>query len=126
MSIPMEYLDLFHMRLEALYASRFADVAESLGDDAQAKAREYARDRLSLSLVLQACGRCIRGMDDRCAFVLLDRRYHEYGWRRFLEPRPYNLSDLQRTMIGFRSRGKHNPMNQWDESLVCTGSPINI
>ena len=60
-SIPMEYPALFHQRMEALYANRFAEIAEALGDDARAKAREYARDRLSLSLVLQACGRGIRG-----------------------------------------------------------------
>jgi Rad3-related DNA helicase len=97
-SIPMEYPALFHQRLEALYASRFAEIAEVLGDDVRTKAREYARDRLSLSSVLQACGRGIRSDSDRCAFVLLDRRYHEYGWRRFLEPRPYNVKQPERVI----------------------------
>lgn len=117
-SIPMEYPALFHERLEALYVGQFTEVAEALGDHARDKAQEYARDRLSLSLVLQACGRGIRSEEDRCAFVLLDERYHEYGWRRFLEPRPYhlrrpvgNVSDFHRGRSGVAEPA-------WDPALV--------
>jgi hypothetical protein len=117
-SIPMEYPALFHQRLEALHASRFAEIAEALGDDARAKAQEYARDRLSLSLVLQACGRGIRSEEDRCAFVLLDRRYHEYGWRRFLVPRPYNLSHSPVSTGPFRLMTPHITDGKWDPSIV--------
>jgi len=77
-SIPMEYPSLFHQRLEAKYTAHFAEIAEDLGDDVQAKSRECALDRLSLSWVLQACGRGIRSESDRSAFVLLDKRYHDY------------------------------------------------
>jgi Rad3-related DNA helicase len=104
-STPMEYPMLFHQRLETLYPRRFAEVAEMLGDDPQAEAREYALDRLSLSLVLQACGRGIRSEADHCAFVLLDRRYHDYGWRRFLEPRPYNIRRPETNVLDFHRVG---------------------
>jgi len=112
------YPALFHQRLEALYAGRFAEIAEALGDDPQAKAREYARDRLSLSLVLQACGRGIRSETDRCAFVLLDKRYHDYGWRRFLEPRPYNLLRPERTVGDFHRTVAVVASGEWDKALV--------
>lgn len=117
-SIPMEYPKLFHERLQAVYTRYFAGIAESLGDDPAVKAREYALDRLSLSLVLQACGRGIRHEKDRCAFVLLDRRYDEYGWRRFLMPRPYNVREPQANVEDF-----HHPPDAffnlvWDAALL--------
>ncbi len=118
-SVPMEYPALFHRRLEALYADRFAEIAEELGDDPQAKAREYALDRLSLSLVLQACGRGIRNKMDRCAFVLLDRRYHEYGWRRFLEPRPYNVRKPSQAVESFQGIRSVEMSREWDEALTA-------
>lgn len=121
-SIPMEYPALFHQRLEVLYAGLFAEVAEVLGDDARDKAREYARDRLSLSLVLQACGRGVRSEDDRCAFVLLDRRYHEYGWRRFLTPRPYNTSRPRQIVWAFYLRRSSTVLEDWDEALIAKSS----
>ncbi len=93
-------------------------IAEALGDDPQAKAREYALDRLSLSLVLQACGRGIRSETDRCAFVLLDKRYHDYGWRRFLEPRPYNLLRPERTVGDFHRTVAVVASGEWDKALV--------
>jgi len=111
------YPALFHQRLEALYAGRFAEIAEALGDDPQAKAREYARDRLSLSLVLQACGRGIRSETDRCAFVLLDKRYHDYGWRRFLEPRPYNVRHPEVNVQGFHREHTTESGQGWDAAL---------
>jgi ribonuclease HIII len=117
-SIPLEYPALFHQRLEALYASRFAEIAEAMGDDARAKAREYARDRLSLSLVLQACGRGIRNEADRCVFVLLDQRYHEYGWRRFLDPRPYNLRQPAGNAADFHRERAGMTGPAWDPALL--------
>jgi Rad3-related DNA helicase len=117
-SIPMEYPVLFHQRLEALYAERFSKVAEDLGDEAVAKAREYALDRYSLSLVLQACGRGIRSKSDRCAFVLLDRRYHEYDWRRFLKPRPYNVRRPARGVESFHGECMSMTTLAWDPALV--------
>jgi len=117
-SIPMEYPSLFHQRLAAQYTAHFAAIAEDLGDDVQAKSREYALDRLSLSWVLQACGRGIRSESDRCAFVLLDKRYHEYGWRRFLEPRPYNLRRPEQAVAGFYGAREATVNDRWDEALV--------
>ncbi|RME51004.1 MAG: hypothetical protein D6796_01860 [Caldilineae bacterium] len=117
-SIPMEYPALFHQRLGALYAERFAEIAEALGDDPQTRAREYALDRLSLSWVLQACGRGIRSETDRCAFVLLDKRYHDYGWRRFLEPRPYNVRQPETNVQGFHQEQRAAPERTWDAALL--------
>jgi ribonuclease HIII len=117
-SIPMEYPVLFHQQLEALYAERFSEVAEVLGDDPEAKAHEYALDRYSLSLVLQACGRGIRDEMDRCAFVLLDERYDEYGWRRFLEPRPYNLQQPRQAAKSFHGKEVTVVSRKWDRALI--------
>lgn len=124
-SIPMEYPALYHQRLDALYTSRFAEVAEALGDDGREKAREYARDRLSLSLVLQACGRGIRSEDDQCAFVLLDKRYHEYNWRRFLVPRPYNLRRVYMVPKMFHHREYEYEVTDadWDEAFQLARRP---
>jgi Rad3-related DNA helicase len=121
-SIPMEYPVLFHECLEALYAQRFLEIAEGLGDDPEAKAHEYALDRYSLSLVLQACGRGIRSGSDRCVFLLLDRRYHEYDWRRFLEPRPYNVLRPETNVSEFQRVQDLEPGFSWDAALVaCDG-----
>jgi ribonuclease HIII len=117
-SIPMEYPVLFHHRLEGLYTRWFAEIAEGLGDEAGAKAREYALDRLSLSLVLQACGRGIRSKCDRCAFVLLDERYHEYGWRRFLKPRPYNVRRSGKNVSDFHQQSLSAFELDWDLALI--------
>jgi Rad3-related DNA helicase len=117
-SIPMEYPVLFHERLEALYAERFSKIAEELGEAQADKAHEYALDRYSLSLVLQACGRGIRSKSDRCAFVLLDERYHEYDWRRFLEPRPYHLSQPRYTVNDFSKFRIEAASQEWDKALV--------
>jgi len=121
-SIPMEYPALFHQQLETLHAGRFAEIAERLGDGHQAKAREYALDRHSLSLVLQACGRGIRNERDRCAFVLLDKRYDEYGWRRFLEPRPYNVRRPERTVESFHRMSAVAVSEGWDEAILRSGA----
>jgi Rad3-related DNA helicase len=117
-SIPMEYPVLFHRRLETLYAGRFAEIAEKLGDDAEAKAHEYALDRLSLSWVLQACGRGIRSKSDRCAFLLLDKRYHDYGWRRFLKPRPYNARRPENNVGDFHQESRLVFDPDWDLALM--------
>lgn len=116
-SISMEYSALFYQRLDAFYASRFADVAESLGNDTRAEAREYARDRLPLSLVVQACSRGIRSEFGQCAFVLLDERYHDYDWRRILEPRPYNLLRTEVVEKTFHARECKATGASWDEAL---------
>ena len=89
-----------------------------MGDDARDKAQEYAQDRLSLSLVLQACGRGIRSKNDRCSFVLLDKRYDEYGWRRFLEPRPYNLCWVSKTVLDFWRSQRSLLVANWDQRLL--------
>jgi ribonuclease HIII len=117
-SIPMEYPALFHQRLETLYAEHFVEIAERLGDDQAAKAHEYALDRVSLSLVLQACGRGIRSETDRCDFVLLDKRYHKYGWRRFLQPRPYNVRRPEENTQSFHQEGAIAPGFSWDLALL--------
>lgn len=118
-SIPLEYPGLYHQRLEALCREKFTPIAEANGDDIVLKAREYALDRLSLSLVLQACGRGIRSPQDKCAFILLDRRYHDYGWRRFLEPRPYNLLQPGGTVNSFHYESANVFNGQWDKSLIA-------
>lgn len=117
-SIPVEYPGLFHRRLQARYQELFTAVAQERGDSVEAKAVEYARDRQSLSLVLQACGRGIRRPSDRCAFVLLDRRYEEYGWRRFLEPRPYNLRQPAPTIERFLTERLAGVSAGWDSVLL--------
>ncbi|GHO61371.1 hypothetical protein KSC_002630 [Ktedonobacter sp. SOSP1-52] len=96
-SLPLEYPGLYHKRLQSLYEREFAPLALEPHDNVKEKAKEYAWHRGSLSLVLQACGRGIRSERDRCAFVLLDKRYCDdqriggYEWRRFLSPPPFNL-----------------------------------
>ena len=117
-SIPLEYPALYHKRLQALYQGAFAPIAEERGDDLSEKAREYALDRHSLSLVLQACGRGIRHQRDRCAFVLLDRRYHDYGWRRFLEPRPYNVRCPETSVQSFYRERTTISRLGWDAALI--------
>ena len=89
---------------------------KSLGDDTRTKAREYALDRLSLSLVLQACGRGIRNKDDRYAFGLLDRRYDDYDWRPFLEPKPYNVREVDQSTLAFYQKPRTSP-GTWDPAL---------
>ena len=117
-SIPLEYPGLYHERLQVLYRMAFAPIAEERSDDLSEKAREYALDRLSLSLVLQACGRGIRSEADRCAFVLLDKRYHDYAWRRFLEPRLYNLRQLKQAVEGFHQIERVVVGAKWDKALT--------
>jgi ribonuclease HIII len=119
-SIPLEYPKLFHDLLQRLYESFFRPIAEERGDDPSEKAREYALDRVSLSQVLQACGRGIRRETDRCAFVLLDQRYGEkdYRWRRFLEPRPYNLAHPEQTVATFHDTPQTFREAEWDSALL--------
>ena len=89
------------------------------GEGARDKACEYALDRMSLSLVLQACGRGIRSETDRCAFVLLDRRYHDCGWRWFLDPRPYNVQNPKRNVQAFHQEHALVLGPAWDSALLC-------
>ena len=119
-SIPLEYPKLFHDRLQSLYESFFRPIAEERGDSLGEKAREYALDRVSLSQVLQACGRGIRRETDRCAFVLLDQRYgdKDYRWRRFLEPRPYNLAHPEQTVAAFHDTPQTFREAEWDSALL--------
>lgn len=119
-SIPLEYPKLFHDHLQSLYESCFRPIAEERGDDLGEKAREYALDRVSLSQVLQACGRGIRRETDRCAFVLLDQRYgdKDYRWRRFLEPRPYNLAHPEQTVAAFHETPQAFREVGWDSALL--------
>lgn len=117
-SIPLEYPGLYHERLQALYRQALALVAEARSDDPNDKAREYALDRLSLSLVLQGCGRGIRSEIDRCAFVLLDERYHKYDWRRFLQPRPYHVRLPAHNVASFYQERAVAPGEAWDAALI--------
>jgi Rad3-related DNA helicase len=121
-SLPLERPRLFHARLRDRYVRLFEPVAAGRGDSAQEKAREYALDRLSLSLVLQACGRGIRREADRCVFVLLDERYGEgkdgFDWRRFLEPRPYNVFDPAASVRLFHEPPAAAPEGGWDAALL--------
>jgi ribonuclease HIII len=118
-SLPLEHRALYHIRLEALYTSSFALIAEKLHDDPQMKAKEYAWDRSSLSLILQACGRGIRREGDTCMFVLLDKRYNSPNWRRFLEPKPFNLPDPEKTVEKFHLEAQvsKDEDGSWDEAL---------
>lgn len=119
-SLPLEYPGLYHQRLQELYSHRFAAIATARGDDVAQKAEEYGRDRLTLSLVLQACGRGIRGLEDRCAFVLADRRYEQYAWRRFLYPRPYNLLRPEQSVASFHATPHEVERSQaWDAALIA-------
>ncbi|MHB8598527.1 MAG: helicase C-terminal domain-containing protein [Ktedonobacteraceae bacterium] len=119
-SIPLEYPRLYHERLQLLYESFFRPITEERGDDLREKAREYALDRVSLSQVLQACGRGIRREIDRCAFVLLDKRYgdKDYRWRRYLEPRPYNLTHPEQTVATFHDNPQAFYGAWWDSALL--------
>jgi ribonuclease HIII len=119
-SIPMESIEEYHQKLQALYRHTFASVSAELGDNVAEKAKEYAIDRASLSLVLQACGRGIRRENDRCAFLLLDRRYDTYDWRRFLEPRPFNTPKPGITVSDFHRSAQivRTVKAEWDTALV--------
>lgn len=121
-SVPIEYSQLYHERLQNLYQRLFESIAKERGDSLREKAWEYALHRVSLSQVLQACGRGIRSEDDRCAFVLLDQRYGDgnkgYRWRRFLEPRPYNLTHPERTVVSFHSTSQTRDEEKWDKVLL--------
>jgi ribonuclease HIII len=119
LSIPLEYPALYHKSLQVIYKQDFAAIATERGDDSEKKAKEYSLDRLSLSLVLQACGRGIRGEADRCAFVLLDERYERYDWRRFLNPRPYNLSRPEQTVEAFHKDSTSVDQGEWDKALLA-------
>lgn len=119
-SIPLEYPGLYHERLRHLYQQAFAPIAEERGDKLDEKAHEYALDRLSLSLVLQACGRGIRNETDQCAFTLLDKRYDEYDWRRFLEPRPFRLLQPANTVASFHQEPQMRTGKGWDKTLLST------
>ncbi|MFX0107492.1 MAG: hypothetical protein ACFE7R_04345, partial [Candidatus Hodarchaeota archaeon] len=55
---------------------------------------------------------------DRCAFVLLDRRYHDYDWRRFLDPRPYNVRRPETNVQGFYQERTAVPKLAWDAALI--------
>ena len=117
-SIPLEYPQLFHKRLSALYRQRFAEISKRLGDHVGHKATEYALERFSLSLILQACGRGIRSETDRCAFILLDKRYHDYDWRRFLRPSPFNLPQPIKGVLGFQQEVSPPDGAGWDQALL--------
>lgn len=118
-SIPLEYPGLVHQRLESLYARVFEPLALEVGDDPAKKAHEYGYDRLSLSLILQACGRGIRSEGDRCAFILLDRRYQEMNWRRFLAPPPYHVARPEKTLASFFTPHPESLGGAWDPILVA-------
>ncbi len=98
--IPTEMIELFHQRLCKRLWSLFypgepqpdaplndRDVRNKL---AWKDAWQYAYERPAMYQVLQAAGRGIRALKDRCAFVLLDRRYHEFVWHDFLKPEPFH------------------------------------
>ncbi len=125
-SVPVEYPQLYHQRLAARLQQVFEPIAERRGDPLAEKAHEYALRRLTLSLILQACGRGIRSETDRCAFVLLDRRYgpgeEGYDWRSYLLPSPYNLGRPARTVRMFHQPEQITEMG-WDRALLeaCRG-----
>jgi Rad3-related DNA helicase len=122
-SLPLERPLLFHERLRRRYELALAPVAARLGDDVGAKAREYALERLSLSLVLQACGRGLRRPEDRCALVLLDRRYGEgssgLDWRRFLDPAPYNTPRPDQSVMTFHAPDPAPAVGDWDPVILA-------
>lgn len=111
---------IIHLRTSEMFDQQaFGPIAGEHGDGVYEKAREYALNRLSFSPVLQVCGRGIRHERDRCVFVLLDRRYDDHGWRRFLEPKPYNLlRQPERAVHGFRRTVADGASRKWDEALV--------
>jgi Rad3-related DNA helicase len=121
-SIPLEWPRLFNRRLRERYADQFASVAAELGDDALLKAEEYANARVPLALVLQACGRGLRSLTDRCAFVLLDARYGGNGgldWRRFLDPPPYNAARPELAVQTFHSHEQPTGSGDWDPVVIA-------
>jgi len=122
-SIPMENPDLFMIRLQERYQDRLRDVAHQLGDNLSQKVREYAVDRYSLSKVLQACGRGIRSEQDRCSFILLDKRYHEMNWRRFLLPRPYHVNRPGDNVRSFYTTTSQQLSFDWDPALLKAIKP---
>ncbi|HEU5378580.1 MAG TPA: helicase C-terminal domain-containing protein [Ktedonobacteraceae bacterium] len=99
-SIPMEMVELFHLHLcyhlwPILYPDQARPQVPLTGPSrvaAWADAWQYAYERPSMYQVLQATGRGIRTPEDRCAFVLLDRRYDELRWHEFLVPTPFHTS----------------------------------
>lgn len=122
-SVPLEYPGLYHRRLEEHYQSLFNGIAQQLGDNLVEKAHEYAWERPSLSLVLQACGRGIRHQTDRCAFLLLDKRYTNVAWRRFLPSGPYNLSRPAATIKTFFRPAPEQDDTAWDPAITAACQP---
>ncbi len=124
-SLPLERPQLFHQRLQQRLELVFASIAAGRGDDPREKAREYGLERLSLSLVLQACGRGIRQLADRCAFVLLDARYGPgrggLDWRRFLDPAPYHSLEPGRSVETFHEPPAVQGQGGWDPALLAAG-----
>lgn len=117
-SIPLDYPGLFQQRLTEYYQQVLAPIAAELGDDLVAKAREYAIERPSFSLVLQACGRGIRNEADRCTFLLLDQRYTSPAWRRFLPSGPYNIARPDRVIETFYRPIPPQNETAWDPALL--------
>lgn len=117
-SIPLDYPGLFQQRLTEHYQQILAPIAAELGDDLAAKAWEYAIERPSLSLVLQACGRGIRREADRCTFLLLDQRYTSPVWRRFLPSGPYNIAHPEQVIQTFYRPTHPQDETVWDSTLL--------
>lgn len=129
-SLPAEMVELFHVRLvQFLWPILHPDQQMPdlpLNAPAYEKRRmwtdvwEYAYERPAMYQVLQACGRGIRAQNDRCAFVLLDRRYHEFRWHNALSPEPFHTETPQVHVRNFHAGGPERFLettNRWEPLL---------
>lgn len=133
-SVPVEMVELFHQCLcrylwPLLYPHQpipvpVLDGNHTVGREVWNSAWEYAYERPGMYQVLQAVGRGIRSPSDRCAFVLLDRRYHEFKWHDFLQPPPFHTDtpDLHVKMFHDGAPQRFlDVRNTWEEKLFSVG-----
>ena len=130
LSLPIEYPNLVHQYLQEHYKKLFANIASDLNASQnilEEKTKEYSLYRQSLSLILQASGRGIRHMDDRCCIILHDKRYEQYLWRKFFKTTPFNASlpkeNIQRFWNAPSVMGSED--NTWDNAIIRIGGPSN-
>ncbi len=134
-SVPAEMVELFHERLcRHLWPllSPGEPSPEAPLDDrdpahkaAWGAAWHYAYERPSMYQVLQATGRGIRGPNDRCAFVLLDRRYDEFKWHDVLAPEPFHADEPHVHVRNFHAGGPDRFLavtGRWDALLPTLGT----
>jgi Rad3-related DNA helicase len=135
-SVPAELPSRFHQRLcrtlwPLLYPDQQPpeaplDTASRADKAAWGAAWDYAYERPAMYHVLQAVGRGIRSEADRCAFVLLDHRYHNFAWHEFLAPEPFHTETPQHHVRVFHEGTPERFLSatgRW-EALLATIKPL--